>query len=141
MSSVMAESMAARRFNMMLLTLFAALGLALAVVGIYGLMSYSVTQRTHEIGIRMALGADRGDVLKLVVREGMWLTLAGTLAGLAAAFGLTRLMESMLFEVRPTDLPTFGAVCLLLAVVSLAAMALPAFRAASVDPMVALRYE
>ena len=141
MSSVMAESMAARRFNMLLLALFAGLGLALAVVGVYGLMSYSVTQRTHEIGIRMALGADRGDVLKLVVREGMWLTLAGTVAGLAASFGLTRLMESMLFEVRPTDVPTFAAVCALLAMVSLAAMALPAFRAASVDPMVALRYE
>jgi putative ABC transport system permease protein len=141
MNELMTESTAERQFNMLLLGLFAGLALALAAVGIYGLTSYSVTQRTHEIGIRMALGANRSHVMKLVVGQGMLLAGLGVAIGLIAAVGLTRLMASMLFAVRPTDPATFAAVAGLLVGVALAASVIPARRATKVDPMVALRYE
>jgi putative ABC transport system permease protein len=141
MNEVAAASFEARRFNMLLLAIFAGLALVLAAVGIYGVMSYAVTQRTQEIGIRMALGAQASDVLKLIVRNGMILTLIGTAAGLAGAFALTRLMATMLFGVTPTDVGTFATVSLVLIVVALLACYLPARRATKVDPLVALRYE
>jgi putative ABC transport system permease protein len=141
MSAVMASSMDERQFNMLLLALFASLALALAAVGVYGLTSYAVTQRTHEIGVRIALGAEARHVLALVLGEGLRLTLIGTAIGIAAAVGLTRLMSTMLFAVRPTDVTTYATVAGLLGLVSLAASYLPARRAASVDPMIALRDE
>jgi putative ABC transport system permease protein len=141
MDEVAAASFSARRFNMLLLAIFAGLALALAAVGIYGVMSYAVTQRTQEIGIRMALGAQAGDVLKMIVRNGMTLTLIGTAAGLAGAFALTRLMTTMLFGVTPTDATTFATVSLVLLVVAFLACYLPARRATKVDPIIALRYE
>jgi putative ABC transport system permease protein len=141
MDEVAAASFAARRFNMLLLSIFAGLALVLAAVGIYGVMSYAVTQRTQEIGIRMALGAQASDVLKLIVRNGMTLALIGTAAGLAGAFALTRLMTTMLFGVTPTDLGTFATVSVVLIVVAFLACYLPARRATKVDPLVALRYE
>jgi putative ABC transport system permease protein len=141
MSEVMASSMEERRFNMQLLALFAGLALVLAAVGIYGLISYAVAQRTHEIGVRMALGAEARHVLALIVGEGARLTLIGTAIGVVAAIGLTRLMASMLFQVRPTDVATYAAVAGLLGGVSLLASYVPARRAAKVDPMVALRNE
>jgi putative ABC transport system permease protein len=141
MSELMSESTAERRFNMLLLGLFAGLALALAAVGIYGLTAYSVTQRAREIGIRMALGANRSQVMKLVVGQGMLLAILGVVIGLTAAAGLTRLMASMLFAVRPTDPLTFVAVSGLLLGVALAASVIPARRASKVDPVVALRYE
>ena len=141
MEQVVSDSFADRRFAMLLLGVFAALALLLASVGIYGVISYTATQRTHEIGIRMAFGAGRGDVLKLVVRQGMALMLFGIGAGLLFAFGLTRLMASMLFGVRPTDIATFAGVSVLLGVVAMLASYIPARRATKVDPMEALRYE
>jgi putative ABC transport system permease protein len=141
MKEVAAESFAARRFNMSLLTLFAALALVLAAIGIYGVMSYAVTQRTQEIGIRMALGAGTGDVLKLVFRNGMTLVIIGVALGLAGAFALTRLMVTLLFGVTPTDALTIGVVSGVLIAVALLACFIPARRATKVDPLVALRYE
>lgn len=141
MEQVQASSIAPRRFNMLLIGVFAALALALAAVGIYGVISYTVSQRTHELGIRVALGAQGSDVLKLVVGQGMILALLGVGLGLAAAAGLTRLMSSLLFGVSPTDAPTFAVIAVLLTAVAFAACALPARRATKVDPMVALRYE
>jgi len=137
----MASSMDERQFNMLLLALFAALALALAAVGVYGLTSYAVTQRTHEIGVRMALGAEARHVLALVLGEGLRLMLIGTAIGITAAVALTRLMSTMLFAVRPTDVTTYATVAGLLGLVSFAASYLPARRAATVDPMVALRDE
>jgi predicted permease len=141
MQDVLSRSLGRWRFNMTLLAAFAALALVLATIGIYGVLSYSVSRRVHEIGIRMALGGGRGEVMKLVVGEGMATALIGIAAGLAAAFVLTRLLASMLYGVHPTDLLTFVGGALLLAAVSLLASYIPARRAASVEPMEALRYE
>jgi len=141
MEELMASSVAARRFNMLLVGLFAALGLVLAAVGIYGVISYSVNQRTHEIGIRVALGAERRDIVRLIVGEGLVLTLTGVGLGLFAAFAVTRLLAGLLFGVSARDPFTFAGVAALLAVVALLACYLPARRAASVDPMTALRHD
>ena len=141
MGQLLSESVSGRRFNMLLLTVFAIVALVLAAVGIYGVMSYSVSQRTHEIGIRMALGAQTSEVLKLVVGQGMLLAVAGLAVGVVASLFLTQLMSTMLFGVTATDPVTFIAVSVILAGVALAACFVPARRAAKVDPMVALRYE
>ncbi|HEY7547102.1 MAG TPA: ABC transporter permease [Blastocatellia bacterium] len=138
---LISDSTGARRFAMLLLMIFASLAVALASIGIYGVMNYSVSQRTHEIGLRMALGASRADVLRLVVGQGMKLAAVGIVIGVGAALALTRLMKSLLYEVSATDLATFSAISLLLAVVALVAVYLPARRASKVDPQVALRYE
>ncbi|HTX38201.1 MAG TPA: ABC transporter permease [Bryobacteraceae bacterium] len=141
MDDVIAGSFAARRLSMVLLGIFAALALVLSCVGIYGVISYVVGQRTHEIGVRMALGAQRRDVMRLVLGEGVKLALVGVAVGIAAALGLTRLIANQLFGVTPQDPLTFGAVAILLALVALLACHLPARRAVRVDPMVALRYQ
>jgi putative ABC transport system permease protein len=141
MEDTIARSLLKRKFTMTLLTIFAGLAVALASIGLYGVMSYSVSQRTREIGIRMALGAQRTDVLRLVVRQGMLLTTIGVGLGLAGSLGLTRLISSLLFGVSATDIGTFGAVSTLLLMIALVACWLPARRASSVDPMVALRAE
>src|SRR6185295_19203991 len=141
MSEVAATSFAARRFNMTLLSLFAGLALVLAAIGIYGVMSNAVTQRTHEIGVRVALGARAIDVLKLVIRNGMTLVLIGVVIGLAGAFALTRLMTALLFGVTPMDGLTIGIVSAVLIGAAFLACYIPARRATKVDPLVALRYE
>ncbi|MGA7854102.1 MAG: ABC transporter permease [Candidatus Acidiferrales bacterium] len=141
MEEIVAESLAARRFSMILLSVFAALALLLSSIGIYGVISYVVGQRTHEIGIRMALGAQRGDVLRLMLGEGMKMALIGVAIGAAVALGLTHIMAKMLFRVSATDPVTFGAVAIVLSAVALAACYIPARRAMRVDPIVALRYE
>ena len=141
MSEVAASSFAERRFNMSLLSLFAGLALVLAAIGIYGVMSNAVTQRTQEIGIRLALGARTVDVLNLIIRNGMTLVGIGVALGLAGAFALTRLMTSLLFGVTPTDALTIGVVSAVLIVVAFLACFIPARRATKVDPLVALRYE
>jgi putative ABC transport system permease protein len=141
MYEIRAESVAGERLNLTLLSLFGGLALVLAIVGIYGVMSYSVTQRTHEIGIRMAIGARPRDVFTMILGHGMKLAIIGVVIGLAAAFGLTRLMASMLFGVAPTDATTFGAIAALLIGVALLACYLPGRRATKVEPTISLRYE
>ena len=141
MEKLLSTSVARSRFSASLLTVFSIVALIMAAVGIYGVMSYSVLQRTHEIGVRMALGAQRFDVLKLVVKRGVVLALIGVAAGLAASFALTRLIATMLFEVTTTDTVTFAAVSVGLFLVTLIACYVPARRATRVDPLKALRYE
>jgi putative ABC transport system permease protein len=141
MDKIISNSLAARRFSMILLGIFAALALVLSCVGIYGVISYLAGQRTHEIGIRMALGAQRNDVLRLVLGNGAKMVLIGVAAGVAASLALTRLMARMLFGVSAYDPLTFLAVAFLLILVALAASYIPARRAMRVDPIVALRYE
>ena len=141
MNEIRAESVAGERLNLTLLSIFAGIALVLAIVGIYGVMSYSVTQRTHEIGIRMAIGAQQRDVFKMILGHGMKLALLGIALGLVGAFALTRLMTTMLFGVKPTDATTFASIAVLVAVVALLACYLPGRRATKVEPTVSLRYE
>jgi putative ABC transport system permease protein len=141
MQSLVDDSVARPRFNALLLSAFAVLAGTLAVIGVYGVISYVVSQRTQEIGIRLALGAGRSDVLRLVAAEGMGLVLAGVALGLAGALAGTRILSSLLFGISPTDAGIFAGVGLLLASIGLAAAVIPAMRAARMDPLVALRYE
>jgi len=141
MEQVISGSLSDRRFTLTLLGIFAGAALGLAVIGLYGVMAYAVTQRTHEIGVRMAMGARRADVLWLVLRQGMWLTTLGLAVGLAGALALTRVLRNHLYEIGPTDATTFVSVSLLLALVALLACLIPARRAMNVDPVVALRQE
>ena len=141
MYEIRAESVAGERLNLTLLSLFAGIALVLAIVGIYGVMSYSVTQRTHEIGIRMAIGARPRDVFRMILGQGMKLALIGVAIGLLLAFALTRLMATMLFGVEPTDVPTFAAISILLISVAVLACYLPGRRATKVEPTISLRYE
>jgi ABC-type antimicrobial peptide transport system permease subunit len=141
MEQVVSESVARERFSMLLLGAFAGLALLLAAVGIYGVMSYAIAQRTREIGIRMALGARRSDVLQLALGEGLRLVSVGVLIGLAAAFVLTRVMASLLFGVTPTDAATFITISVMLMSVATLASYIPALRATKVDPIFALRYQ
>src|SRR5262249_34726345 len=135
------RGVAAEGFKMCVVGLFGAVGLMLAAVGIYGVMAYSVSQRTHEIGLRMALGAQTHDVMRLVVKQGMALSLVGVAIGLTASYALTRLMKTLLFGVSATDPLTFSVIALLLTLVALFACWIPARRATKVDPMIALRCE
>ncbi len=141
LEQALAEPIGPRRFNLYLLATFAAAALLLTLVGIYGVIAYSVSQRTHEIGVRAALGAPAAGIVSMVVRQGMLMALAGIAAGLAAAVGLTRLMASLLFEVKPADPVTFGVVALISVATALMAAWIPARKAADVDPLVALRHE
>jgi putative ABC transport system permease protein len=141
MERIVAVATAETRFYSWMLGVFALLALTLGAMGIYGVMSYSVAQRTHELGVRLALGAQSGDVLRLVVRQGMRLTLLGLVLGLAASLAVTRLLAGLLFGVSATDPLTFVSIAVLLALVALAACWIPARRATKVDPLVALRSE
>jgi putative ABC transport system permease protein len=141
LTQYMADSIASRKFSTLLLAIFSGLTLLLAAIGIYGVMSYTVSLRIPELGVRMALGAQRGDVFRLVVGHGLALAVIGVAAGLAGSFIVTRFMATLLFGVTPTDPATFACVALLLAVVALVASYIPARRAMRVDPVVALRHE
>jgi len=141
MDQRLSDSVAQRRYRTLLFGVFAAVGLVIATVGIYGVISYAVSQRTHEIGVRMALGAQASDVLRMVIGQGMRLTLIGVALGVAAALGLTRAIDSLLFNVGATDPMTFVSVTLLIVFVALIACYIPARRATKVDPLVALRTE
>ncbi|HSS78507.1 MAG TPA: FtsX-like permease family protein [Thermoanaerobaculia bacterium] len=141
MESWLAESLARTRFGTLLLGAFAGLALTLSAAGLYGVMSYSVAQRQNEIGVRMALGARTGDVLRLVVRQGLVLVLVGVALGLAGALALTRVLATLLYDVSATDPLTFAILALLLTAVSAVACYIPARRAARVDPLIAMRYD
>jgi putative ABC transport system permease protein len=141
LEQVISDAVSQPRFNLILIALFAVLALTLAAVGIYGVMAYTVTRRTQEIGIRMALGARRGDVLKLMLGHGMRLALMGAALGIAGALGVTRLMTSLLYQVKPSDPVTFVCISALLTAVTMVACYIPARRATKVDPMEALRHE
>lgn len=141
MDEIVSEAVARQRFSMLLLGIFAALAMVLAAVGIYGVMSYSIAQRTREIGLRIALGAQKSDVLKMILRQGLRFVAAGLAIGLAASFVLTRVMASLLFGISATDPATFVAISLVLIAVALLASYIPAVRAMKIDPMLALRYQ
>jgi putative ABC transport system permease protein len=141
MERVISGSVAEPRFHTLLLSIFSAAALMLAAVGIYGAMSYAVVRRTHEIGIRMALGAGRSEVLRMVIGRALTLAFVGVTAGLVMAIGLTRLMSGLLYGVHPDDPATFGGVALLLTAVSILASYIPARRGMGVEPTVALRHE
>jgi putative ABC transport system permease protein len=141
MEQLLAVSVSRSKFNTTLLVIFAIVALVMAAVGIYGVMSYTVSQRTHEIGVRMALGAQTRDVMKLVVVRGVVLGLIGVAVGVAAAFALTRLLTTLLFEVEPTDATIFAGVAVGSFLITLLACSIPARRATKVDPLKALRYE
>src|SRR5262249_44077650 len=136
MDELLVKSTVRSRFNTFLLTIFAVVAMVLSAVGIYGVMSYSVTQRTHEIGVRMALGAQHGDVLKLVVRQGIMMGIVGIIAGLFGAYGLTRLLATLLFGITATDALTFVTVSVGLLLIVLVACLVPARRATKIDPLV-----
>jgi predicted permease len=141
MTEVLSGAVARQSFNMVLLSIFAGVALILAAIGIYGLMSYSVDQRTQEIGIRMALGADRGRMLRAILRQGMTLAVVGVVVGLLLAYAMTRLLASLLFGVKASDPLAFAAVAAILTMVGLVATYIPARRATAIDPASALRYE
>jgi ABC-type antimicrobial peptide transport system permease subunit len=141
MNEVISESLAQRRFAMIVLAVFAAAALLLASLGIYGVISYMVGQRTQELGIRVALGATRRDIMRLVLGHGLKMALAGVAVGLVAAFGLTRLIRTMLYGVEANDPVTFAIIAVLLTIVAVVACYLPARRATKVDPLTALRSE
>ena len=141
MDEIVSRSTSRQRFNMLLMTIFGASALFLAAIGIYGLMAYSVQQRTQEIGIRLALGAEPGSVRKMVVAQGMGLALTGVVTGIVAAFWLTSLLATFLFGVKDRDPVVFATVPVMLTLVSLVAVWLPARRATLIDPLIALRYE
>ena len=141
LTDTVTESVAERRFSMLLLTLFAGIAVFLAAVGLYGVVAYTVTQRTQEIGVRMAIGAGPADVLRMVVGDGLKLATIGVVLGIAAALGLARIIESMLFDVTPFDSASYGATAAVLIAVATLACYVPARRATLVDPLVALRQE
>jgi putative ABC transport system permease protein len=141
LTTVVSDSVAERRFSMLLLAVFASVALFLAAVGIYGVVAYGVTQRTQEIGVRMAMGAERRNILTLVLGGGLRLALAGVVIGLAGALALSRLIETMLFNVQPFDPPSYAATALLLLAIAALACYVPARRAMRVDPIIAIRQE
>ena len=141
LEQALAESITPRRFNLILLGTFAAAAVILAMIGIYGVIAYIVTLRTHEIGVRMALGAERRAVVRMVLHQGLGMIFAGLVIGIVAALGLTRFMASLLYDVEPTDPATFTLVAVMLAIAALAACGAPALKAARVDPLVSLRYQ
>jgi putative ABC transport system permease protein len=141
MDEVVAKSLAARRFGLEILGIFAIVAFLLACVGIYGVMAYAISQRTGEIGLRMALGARRGDILRVVLNDAALIVIAGVGVGLLGSLLLTRFLQTLLFDVKPTDPLTFGALTILLAGVALLASFIPARRASRIDPLLALRHE
>jgi putative ABC transport system permease protein len=141
MTDIFSESISRPRFNSQLISLLTAIAFILTAVGIYGIISYSVSHRTHEIGIRLALGARPADIMRMIISHGLTVALFGIAIGLAAAFALTRFIRSLLYEVSPTDPLTFIAMPIVIAVVVIAATSIPARRATKVDPMSSLRYE
>ena len=141
MDEIVATSLAARRFALEILGIFAIVAFLLACVGIYGVMAYAISQRTGEMGLRMALGARRGDILRVVLNEAVLIVIAGVGAGLLGSLVLTRFLHSLLFDIKPTDPLTFGALTIHLAGVALLASFIPARKASRIDPLVALRHE